>query len=70
LLQDFELTKTQNALLAEKTSQGTIDLQSQLQQLQAKLVQSEDATRLKIQQLENELHKSRQVIKKILCHGI
>ena len=70
MLQDFELTKTQNALLAEKTSQGTIDLQSQLQQLQAKLVQSEDATRLKIQQLENELHKSRQVIKKILCHGI
>ena len=69
MLQDFELAKGQNSNFAEKTSQVTIDLQSQLKQLQAKLVQSEDEMKLKIQQLENDLHKSHQVIKQKLCHA-
>ena len=69
MLQDFELAKGQNASFADKTSQVTIDLQSQLKQVQAKLVQSEDEMRLKIQQLENELHKSHQVIQQKLRHA-
>lgn len=69
MLQDFELAKGQNSSLVEKTSQVTIDLQSQVKLLQEKVVQTENETKLKIQLLENELHDSRQVIEQKLCHA-